>query len=192
MKLVEALESFTESGLRPPPARKPTFPEPLRVPPTLAALWEWCAGERDHGLFLLAHPLVAGFPHDDDDDDLSRSLSNMELSDPETVAWNLTNWPSVARGWPEDWLPIGTDGVGNDLVVDAEGSVWIWSSDIDDEPVLIHASFEQWMSELCHALDDGKLVIQREEYGDRIVYANEWSYERHGDGWERVAAAAHG
>lgn len=184
MQLIEHIEKLAESGLRPPHPTTTTFAAPYRVPATLAALWEWCAGESaDHpGLFTLAHPLIPGFPHGDDANSV-HGLWRMWLEDPETIAWNLTNGGALDR-WGEDWLQIAVNGLGGCLAVDAEGSIFVWSSDVDVEPVLVHRSFDRWMHELSDALAARRVAITKDDEGTDVVRSGQWELSRSGaDDW---------
>lgn len=191
MRLIGHVETFSERGLRPPHPVAQTFPAPYRVPETLAALWEWCGGERvdTPGLFTLAHPLLRGFPHADESS-TANGLWRMWLEDPETIAWNLENAGTPGNDdvgrWGADWLRIAEDGVGGCLAVDAEGSVVIWRSDVDTEPELVHESFDRWMNEVADALDHGRVAIAKDDDGADVVTSGEWELSREGgDDWAR-------
>lgn len=180
MKLLSTVESFVDAARAPRPAvARAEFAAPLRVPPTLAALWEWCDGEQTPGLFRLAHALLSGFPHEEGA--LEHAVSNMELCAPQNAVRDY--------GWPPDWLCIGDNGTGGSLVVDGEGAVWLWSSNVDIEPIDVHASFEQWMQDLGRAIEQGRFAFTCDASHRRIVVDDTWFYDLDDYGWWPVNAA---
>lgn len=175
MNLLTTVEAMAEPGRAPrPPVPIPELPAPLRAPETLTALWSWCGGEQTSGLFLLAHALLDGFPHDEGS--LEHATSNMSLVSPE----------HAVPGWdhePADWLKVGDDGAGDCLVVDGDGAVWVWSSDVDVEPVQVHPSFDRWMRALGEAIEQGRVRVSSEA-GRRLVLVDEaWVYDLDDYGW---------
>lgn len=179
MKLLATVESLAERDRAPRPGGAiPDFPAPLRVPPTLAALWGWCDGEETQGLFLLAHAVLDGFPHDERA--LESQVSNMALVSPQNA---VRDWDF----WPADWLSIGDNGTGDALVIDGEGAVWVWSSEVDTEPVVVHPSFDRWMHELGKAIDEGRFTITRDASQRRVVLDGAWVYDLDDYGWAPVS-----
>ncbi len=178
MKLLSTVETLVEPGRGPRPGGAwDPIAAPYRVPPTLAALWNWCHQEVTNGLFLLASAVLPGFPPEEGS--LMAAVSNVQLRAPHDAA-------SAREDWPSDWLIVGDTGTGDVLVVDGDGGAWLWSSNIDVEPVLVHASFDRWLSELGRAIDGGRFVITRDEARHAVVVDDAWLYDLHDYGWAKV------
>lgn len=178
MKLISTVEALVEPGRGPQPGGPwDAIAAPYRVPPTLAALWQWSHQEVTNGLFLLASAVLPGFPHDEDS--LMAAVSNVQLRSPHDAA-------SPREDWPADWLSVGDTGGGDVLVVDGDGGAWLWSSNIDVEPVLVHPSFDGWLRELGQAIDAGRFVITRDDAQHSVVVDGAWVYDLHDYGWAKV------
>ena len=72
---------------------------------------------------------------------------------------------------------------GDDLVVDGEGAVWVWSSAVDSEPVVVHPSFDRWVHDLGKAMDEGRFTITRDASQRRVVVDGAWVYDLDDYGW---------
>ena len=198
MILIEHVEKTEHAELLPvDPDRAAFVARWPATPRTLVELWDFCGGERTNVLFVLARAAMRSFPAPRERGSQLGSISEMKLSNPGTLVWEAEHAPLRDVRIRASWVQLAD--AGNDvLFIDEQGTVRLWSSEIDYPVLDVHPSFDAWMLETAVALRDGVVKIAPAEQhparaaagtagrgrpaGERVI-RGDFSYEFGAGGW---------
>lgn len=184
MELLDQMEKPIRSPEPIPEAFLALWPH---TPAALQEIWAWCGGGLNP-LFRFASSLLPDFPHELDTP--GAWVGMMELENPGEILWRerQDSSPETARlDWEPEWLPFAADGCGQLLVANVDGSVEMWSRDVDTETVLIHQSFDRWIGELARAVERHEMQVIRDAEGYETLVSGKWQFIEGSDEWELVS-----